>query len=221
MNTIKGIFYKFPTNILTIFSGTNLIWYLLAIALTYIIVTSGFDWSYYTYFNHGPLYNFMFPAAMFGFVVPVFVPIFLLIKGRKNAQAKIAAFATAQAAILGWLISSTYKAFTGRGHMEVFVKATTDISHIFRFGFFRGGIFWGWPSSHTTVSFALSFALITMYPESKKVKFFALLYALYIGLGVSVSIHWFSDFIAGAIIGSLIGIAVGKSFMKRFSLLSS
>jgi membrane-associated phospholipid phosphatase len=29
-----------------------------------------------------------------------------------------------------------------------------------------------------------------------------------------MSIHWFSDFLAGAILGSLIGIIVGRSFRK-------
>jgi membrane-associated phospholipid phosphatase len=42
----------------------------------------------------------------------------------------------------------------------------------------------------------------------------AITYALYIGLGVSMTIHWFSDFAAGAIIGSAIGAVVGKSFLR-------
>jgi membrane-associated phospholipid phosphatase len=40
----------------------------------------------------------------------------------------------------------------------------------------------------------------------------AILYAFYVGMGVSMTIHWFSDFVAGAIIGSVIGAVVGKSF---------
>ena len=39
-------------------------------------------------------------------------------------------------------------------------------------------------------------------------------YAFYVGVGVSISIHWFSEFVAGAIIGSLIGAMVGKSFKQ-------
>ena len=34
----------------------------------------------------------------------------------------------------------------------------------------------------------------------------------YIGLGVSMTIHWFSDFAAGAILGTIIGLVVGRSF---------
>ena len=36
--------------------------------------------------------------------------------------------------------------------------------------------------------------------------------AFYVGLAVSVTIHWVSEFAAGAIIGSVIGMTVGKSF---------
>jgi hypothetical protein len=27
---------------------------------------------------------------------------------------------------------------------------------MFRFGFWRGGVCWGWPSSHTTIAFAMA-----------------------------------------------------------------
>ena len=63
----------------------------------------------------------------------------------------------------------------------------------------------------------MSFALIMMYPKNKLVKIVALAYALYIGLGVSVSIHWFSDFVAGAILGTLIGVIVGKQYLNKQS----
>jgi hypothetical protein len=45
----------------------------------------------------------------------------------------------------------------------------------------------------------------------------ALLYAFYIGLGVSVTIHWFSEFVAGAITGSVVGIVVGGGFIPSAS----
>jgi hypothetical protein len=57
-----------------------------------------------------------------------------------------------------------------------------------------------------------------LFPKNKIIRFTALVYALYIGIGVSVtSIHWFSEFVAGAIIGSVIGIAVGKSYLVKIS----
>jgi hypothetical protein len=53
------------------------------------------------------------------------------------------------------------------------------------------------------------------YPKNKILVFFALLYAFYISLGVSVTIHWFSEFAAGTIIGSLIGTVVGRNFRTK------
>jgi hypothetical protein len=37
------------------------------------------------------------------------------------------------------------------------------------------------------------------------------------GLGVSLTIHWFSEFVAGAIIGSVIGTVVGRSFKTKLA----
>jgi hypothetical protein len=67
----------------------------------------------------------------------------------------------------------------------------------------------------TRANVAMTVCLITLYPKNKLFVFFALLYALYVGLGVSVSIHWFSEFVAGAIIGSVIGTVVGRSFRVK------
>jgi len=92
------------------------------------------------------------------------------------------------------------------------VSAVIDSSHGFQFGFLKGGIFWGWPSGHTTVAFSMALCLTMLYPKNKIVVLGALLYAFYVGLAVSVTIHWVSEFAAGAIIGSVIGMTVGKSF---------
>jgi hypothetical protein len=58
----------------------------------------------------------------------------------------------------------------------------------------------------------MAVALAMLYPKNKVVLYCALLYALYVGLSVSTSIHWFSEFAAGVVIGSTIGLVVGKSF---------
>jgi membrane-associated phospholipid phosphatase len=73
-------------------------------------------------------------------------------------------------------------------------------------------MFWGWPSSHTTIAFATACALAGLFPKQRWLGFAAIVYAIYIGLGISMTIHWFSDFVAGVIIGTLIGMVVGKSF---------
>jgi hypothetical protein len=51
-----------------------------------------------------------------------------------------------------------------------------------------------------------------LWPKNKNVVLCALLYAFYVGLAVSVTIHWASEFVAGALIGAVIGMSVGRSF---------
>jgi len=233
---MKPFLKKMSENIRDSFGKRNWIFHLLAIASTYIIVMSGFDWKYSLFFRNTPLANILFSAAFMGGVIPILAPLatILFAKIRKSAILLNTGFALLQAAILGSLISSFYKMLTGRVHPETinslavvyktFVDQAylysanalnTDITHIFRFGLFRGGIFWGWPSSHTTIAFAMAFTLWILYAKNKWVKSLALVYALYIGLGISMTIHWFSDFLAGAIIGTVIGIVVGKSFILK------
>lgn len=51
----------------------------------------------------------------------------------------------------------------------------------------------------------MAVTLAMLYRKNKVVIVFAPLYALYIGIGISIQIHWFSDFIAGALIGLVVG----------------
>jgi len=215
-DSLAGFLYQLPKNAVRCFHGYNLLWHLLAIALTCIIVTSDFDWNYFIFTRIPLLRTFLFPAVRLGMILPVVVPLILLIIGvpKKALKIRNTAFALGQAAILGLAISSFYKAFTGRIPPPHFLNhdALVDDSHGFRFGFLRGGMFWGWPSSHTTVAFAVAVTLWKLYPENKLLRYTAFLYACYVGIGVSATIHWFSDFIAGAIIGSVIGAVIGNSF---------
>ena len=215
---MNSIFYKLPQTIARIFSGKNLLWHVVMIALTAVLVLSGFDWWYFSHTEGTIIQTIGFSAALVGFFVPVFVPIGMYIASviKKSTYLRTAANAIVQAGLLGLGISSLYKVFTGRTGLPHGIIA--DTSEMFRFGFYRGGAFQGWPSSHTSVAFARSMALICTYPKNKLVRVVALAYALYIGLGVSVSIHWFSDFAAGIVLGSIIGITVGKQYFEKISL---
>jgi membrane-associated phospholipid phosphatase len=210
---VKELFSGLPKSFVRAFAGTNAFWHVLAIVLTYASVTTGFDWRYYESSRSELIFLIAFPAAVIGFFVPVFAPLSIYIYGkvRKIGIARRLGAALIQAAVLASIIAALYKTVTGRLQPElVSTTNVTDISNAFNFGFFRHGIFWGWPSSHTTVAFALSAVIIAFFPRRKGIVLLAALYALYIGLGVSVTIHWFSDFLAGAIIGSVIGLAVAK-----------
>jgi hypothetical protein len=209
---MKEFFTTLPRNLIGCFRGRRIIWHVIAIVMTFILVMSGFDWRYFLATRNPALRSWMWPAVVIGMVLPLALPLFLLIVGFiiGNARTTLAGWAVGQAALLGSLISSAYKAFTGRVHPAHNVGA--DISHVFRFGFLRGGVFWGWPSSHTTIAFAMAVTVFTLCPKRRWLGFVALIYAFYIGIGVSMTIHWYSDFVAGAIIGSVIGTVVGKSF---------
>ena len=120
-----------------------------------------------------------------------------------------------QAAALGWIVSAVYKSITGRVQPDL-LNIITDQSRNWNFGFLEHGVFWGWPSSHTTVAFAMVAAFIILLGKNRPVaRWLAIAYAFYIGIGVSFSIHWFSEFIAGAIIGTVVGVTVGKWWKKK------
>jgi membrane-associated phospholipid phosphatase len=222
---MRDLFYKMPRNILRCFQGYNILWHLLTFALTYLIVTSGLDWLYFLHARSFILSKWLSPAIFLGGILPILIPLTLILTGwlRRKFLIKNAGLALAQAAMIGLFISSFYKALTGRVHPPRFLSSGSlmDISHQFRFGFLRGGVFWGWPSSHTTIAFAMAMTLFTLYPKNKLLRILVLAYAIYIGLGVSISIHWFSEAIAGAIIGSVIGTVVGKYFLQKTFLIKN
>lgn len=201
-----------PRNIIGSFKGWKITVHILAAVLTLILVTSGFDWFYFRSTRSPELRLWMFPAVIIGQRVPMMLPLLLLLIGSllKHAKTVRTACAIGQAALIGWFISSCYKALTGRDRLAHSI--TTDTSHVFRFGFWRNGIFWGWPSSHTAVAFAMAVTLFILFPQKRWLGIAAIIYALYIGVGVSMTIHWFSDFAAGVLIGTTIGMTVGKSF---------
>jgi membrane-associated phospholipid phosphatase len=209
---MKQFLVMVPRNLMGCFTGRRIVWHVVAILLTFIIVMSGFDWRWFLATRNPALRPWMWPAVRLGGLLPLALPLFLLVAGFiiQSSRTILTGWAVGQAALLGSLISSTYKAFTGRVHPPHSVGE--DISHVFHFGWMRGGVFWGWPSSHTTIAFAMAVTVFTLYPKQRWLGWVAILYACYVGLGVSMTIHWFSDFVAGAIVGSVIGAVVGRSF---------
>ncbi len=210
---MKQFFATLPRNIIGCFKGRLVFWHLLAILLTVILVMSGFDWFYFQSTRDPRLWPWMFPAAPIGGLVPIVLPLALIVSGYivSNARVALTGWAIGQAEFIGSLISSLYKAFTGRIHPALH-ETGADISRNFQFGFLRGGVFWGWPSSHTTIAFAMAATVFMLFPKQRWLGWLAIGYAGYIGLGISMTIHWFTDFVAGAIIGMVIGLVVGRSF---------
>ena len=157
-----------------------------------------------------------FPAVIAGGLAPLAVPLYLYFKSKseKNAELMYTSMALGQAVIISYIASSSYKAITGRDGPDLFDDDgnRSDYSKNFHFGVFENGIFDGWPSGHTTTAVAMAVTLMELYPDNKTIQNAAVLYAAFIGIGISTNIHWFSDFVAGTLIGFSIGKTIGKSF---------
>jgi membrane-associated phospholipid phosphatase len=209
---MKLFFSTLPRHVLECFRGRMLLWHLISIILTLVLVLSGFDWDYFLLTRSPRLRSCLFPAVPIGGLVPVALPLILfLVSGiTRSIEARITAWAIGQAEIIGGIVAAGYKALTGRAHPTHEVGA--DLTQVFRFGLLRGGVFWGWPSSHTTIAFAMAATVFTLYPKRRWLGYLAIGYAFYIGFGVSATIHWFSDFVAGAIIGMVVGVVAGRGF---------
>jgi membrane-associated phospholipid phosphatase len=217
LGAMKLFFWTLPSNLMRCFKGRLILWHLIAILLTLVLVLSGFDRYYFLSTRNPSLRSYMFPAVVIGGLLPIFLPLSIIFLGGivRNAPIRRVGWAIGQAELIGAFVAAAYKSITGRAHPSH--QVGTDLSHIFRFGFLRGGVFWGWPSSHTTIAFAMALAVLMLFPKQRWLGFIAIAYAMYVGIGVSMTIHWFSDFVAGAIFGSVIGLAVGKSFLAASS----
>ena len=60
----------------------------------------------------------------------------------------------------------------------------------------------------------MAVTVFRLFPRQKWLGYLAITYAFYVGLGVSMTIHWFSDFVAGALIGTVVGVVVGTRFSQ-------
>jgi membrane-associated phospholipid phosphatase len=209
-------FSTLPRNLIDSFKGRMLIAHGIAITLTFILVMSGFDWSYFLCTRAPLLRSWMFPAVIIGGLLPIALPLILIALGRLtgNDLIRLTGWSVGQAGVIGGMVAAAYKAISGRAHPSH--EVGEDLSQIFHFGFLRGGVFWGWPSSHTTIAFAMASTILTLFPGNRRLGYVAIAYAFYVGIGVSTTIHWFSDFAAGAILGAVVGVVVGRNFSQHF-----
>ncbi len=215
---LRDISTSLVPNVIGIFRGTRLLWHIAAAAITALLVLTGIDWWFYTETRHNFLVPIVYLAGIGGFFAPVLIPLALYLYGEftQRVRIRLAGLAGAQAVIIAWCVSSLYKAFTGRIEPEFLTTLLTDDrSRTFNFGFFEYGIYWGWPSSHTAVAFALAVAIAVCLRGGTAVRYAGGAYAVFTGFGAAVGFHWLSDVLAGAIIGSLVGLVVGRSFLRR------
>lgn len=212
-------------NIVNTFKGNNLYLQLAGAASTVLLVTTGSDYYIHKYFNEHEEYgNAARPVIRAAQYFPFVIAGSLYAYGKisPDNEAVGASFAVIQSSLIALTYNSLLKALTGRpnphwregGDME-------ELSKTFRFGFLRGGIFWGWPSGHTSSTMAVVSALTGFYPEKTWLKIAGYGYVTYMIFAVSSlnrgGMHWFSDALAAAFISYAIGSTVGKYYRSRFT----
>ncbi len=224
-NVNFNLFGNFGNNILDSFKGNNLYLHLAGIALTSILVTQNVDYKVEHFFNQNPIYGqWARPILVTGQLLPFIVGGGLYAYGKldRNDEFVGASFAVLQASLIEFLYNSTLKAITGRPGPDWRHHSDMEsLSKTFRFGFLRGGIFWGWPSGHTSATMAVVSALTNYYPNVTWLKIVGYTWVAYTIFGVSSvnrgGMHWFSDAIAAALMSYAVGSTVGKYYRSVYN----
>lgn len=200
----------------------TILFILLAVGSAIFLMFSGIDWWWarlswrYLFLQYVGI-----PSVFIGMILPVALPLYFYLTRKNQPGNGVLATVSFRAFLWAWGLSTFLKAFTNRVAREPFEDlGTTDFSQQFRFGFLQGNNLWeslieGFPSGHTMTAFAMSFAILP-FLTSNRSKVWAIVYAVYIGLGVSVTVHWLSDAVTGALIGYMIGdFVVSKADTKK------
>jgi membrane-associated phospholipid phosphatase len=207
------------------FTGSNLFLHGAGVFATWMLISTNADYETHSFFyRKESIGDWFTPAVIGGGLGPVLLPAGLWFSGKfkDSPELKGAGWATAQSFMISISYVSLLKAVTGRPYPD---KEHDDdmqeLSRKFRFGFWRGGIFWGWPSGHTMTNTAVITALIHYYPESFWLKLVGYTYIGYMLVGVCAhergSMHWLSDAVAGTVMGWTIGSTVGRSYREAYN----
>jgi hypothetical protein len=219
-------FSNLGRNTLSSFTGYNALLHFGGVAATYGIIKSGMDYKIHNYFsqNREFYYTASTPAVYIGYTVPVCLGVGLYATGLINDNSKTAAAGCAvlQASLIAFSENCVLKAFTGRPNPDSYeYSVSTDRSDVFRFGFMRGGIHYGWPSGHMAVTTAVVSSLSSFYFDNKLLQAISWASWTYMFFGVlshdGNTMHWTSDIVAGSMMGYAIGNTVGKNFREIYN----
>jgi membrane-associated phospholipid phosphatase len=212
-------------NTLKSFAGRNLMIHVAGIGATYLLISQDVDYRVHVFFNENSrLENRFFPVGLIGALGPVGIGAGLYFYGKRTSKEEItgAGCAVLQSSLITFTAISLMKAITGRPNPDADeYDDMKSLSRTFRFGFMRGGIFWGWPSGHTGAVMSAVSALTSYYPENKWMKVAGYLTAAYTVAGVCAigegGMHWLSDGVAGCFTGYAIGTVVGRYYREYLS----
>jgi membrane-associated phospholipid phosphatase len=216
------LFSNLGPNLYGSFIGVNSLLHLAGIGITYGLVEKDIDYRVQQYFSRHPTLDYFFdPVTMTGMLLPVFGSGAVYLYGKYHPDRELygAGCALIQANAVDFVYTSLLKAVTGRPHPDN--GSSTDMltqSKTFRFGFMRGGIFWGWPSGHTAATMTTAACLANYYPDNIWVKIGGYAMVAYTMVGVAAvgggHMHWFSEGVAGAVMNYAVGSTIGRSYRR-------
>jgi membrane-associated phospholipid phosphatase len=207
-NALHSITYNYGLN----FIGAGL--------ETWAFIETGLDWKWRnTAYENNWLSQCGIPGLYISYIVPGLAPAAAYITGRiiKDERLQITGLALAQTLVLTLSIQAVLKMSTGRALPGI----VNELDHTRNqriddfsdeFNWFNMNSISGWPSGHTANAFAAAAVIAELYYDNLPLKIGVYTYAALMGLGKSVSVHWASEVIAGALIGYAVGKTVGKSY---------
>jgi membrane-associated phospholipid phosphatase len=212
-------FSNLGQNIFDSFVGYNTFFHLGAVAATMIMVNTGTDYVIYRQFKPWDKARpYFFPAVITGTSCWLIIaaPLFCYGYFRPNTVALGGAYALIQSTLISIVYATLLKGITGRpAPEEKWYLNMRRESKVFRFGFLRSGIFYGWPGGHVMITTATITTLAWYYPDKWWISIPGALLIAYTMVGVTVhNGHWMSDNIAGLLMGYAIGSTVGRSFRR-------
>ena len=159
------------------------------------------------------------PGMMMGTFFPILVPGYMYFISDNRALNNTGAVAV-QATAVAFLYNNILKAISAREHPDAELNSG-ERSRDFKWGFFRRGVFYGWPSGHSMTNAAMAMSIASYNRDKPLVVAGCALYAGYIAtsmvLGAKGEAHWFSDAVAGTLMGASIGWYIGSVFYKEKS----
>jgi membrane-associated phospholipid phosphatase len=157
------------------------------------------------------------PGMMMGTFFPILVPGYMYFFSDNRALNNTGAVAV-QATAVAFLYNNILKAISAREHPDAELN-NGERSRDFKWGFFRRGVFYGWPSGHSMTNAAMAMSIASYNRDKPLVVAGCALYAGYIAtsmvLGAKGEAHWFSDAVAGTLMGASIGWYIGSVFYKE------
>ena len=147
-------------------------------------------------------------GILFSYVVIVLL--LIAISAYFYKKDKKAIFPLWDSVVFGWILAFILK---------LLIKKPRLLESFYPFGIIN----YSFPSSHTTLVFA---ALPVLFVKTKKIRWYWLIYALFVGYSrIYLGKHYISDVIAGIIVGILSGIFIiyiykkfGNKFRKKIKI---